>query len=70
MVGIFQEYQALRFALAAIWTELEKDNPSEEDMRQIANEALELTKHHERPKDLTLDGTGLESWKQYREKYP
>ncbi len=58
----------LRFALAAICTELEKDNPSLEDCQQIADEALALTADCGIPrsgKRVDLDGQGLESWRQY-----
>lgn len=60
-----QTIYLLRAALACIWTELEKDVPSEEDCRGIADEALELTAGHAKPKVLgrMYDEKGLEAWR-------
>lgn len=54
--------ETLRTALAAIWTEGEKDNPCIEDMQKIATEALDATlifAKHKVPSDLV----GYDSWK-------
>ena len=60
----------LRFALAAIWTELEKDNPNQEDCQKIFYEALELTKQFAgQCKPFLSCETGLSSWKEYLEYY-
>ncbi len=59
--------QTLRFALASIWTELEKDQPSLEDCQRIADDALDLTKSHAEAKSLTSQGTGLEGWLEYKQ---
>lgn len=69
-IDICQAVDALRYALASIWTEIEKDSPSEEDVRQIVNEALEMTRHHTKAgKDLTLGETGLAGWDEYCKKW-
>lgn len=53
----------LRYALASVWTECEKDAPEVDDIRRIVGEALALTEQFVRPgKDLTNGGTGLEGW--------
>lgn len=63
----------LRFALAAIWTNFDTETVAEcdkiEHAMQIADHALEITKHLARGKDLTLDGVGLESWKGFLAKH-
>lgn len=56
----------LRFALASVWTECEKDVPNTEDLQRVASEALELTRDYAtKGKDLTNDGTGLDGWLQF-----
>lgn len=55
----------LRFALAAIWTECEKDQPNIEDVQKIADEALGLTKSFANGKNLSNE-TGLESWEEFK----
>ena len=57
----------LRFALAAIWTEAEEDNPNIEHIQQIVDEALEMTKEVERGKVPSLS-RGLESWIEFKER--
>lgn len=52
----------LRWALACIWTELEKDEPNVYGCQDIANQALELSKEYAKPKDLTNDLNGVEAW--------
>lgn len=61
------EIDILRMALAAIWTEAEKDVPNIEHIQQIADEGLDITKHKAKPKDLSSSETGLASWKEFIE---
>lgn len=60
--------QILRFALAAISTELESEDGCCQSAEIIATEALELTRRDARPgKDLRLDGmVGMGSWREFR----
>lgn len=60
--------ELLRFALAAIWTELEKDDPNLSDCQDIADSALKITAGHAQPKDLTCHETGIASWTHYLQK--
>lgn len=56
----------LRFALAAIWTQLEYADLSKDgtyEAQFIANEALQITLDSANPgKDLSDDSIGIESW--------
>lgn len=58
------DVKLLRFALAAIWTELEKDAPNLGDCQLIANEALAMTLDEANGK-VPSDSTGLESWREH-----
>lgn len=58
----------LRYALASILTELDREKTDEEmmeDVATIAQEALDSTKQYRKGKDLTLDGIGIEGWRDY-----
>jgi hypothetical protein len=62
--------ELLRFALASVSTELEKDNPNIEDIWKIVEEALVLTKNYASlGKDLTNQETGLLGWRIFIDKY-
>jgi hypothetical protein len=55
--------ELLRFALAAVWTECDKDDPSLDDIMRIARESLHLSRGRARGRVLGgPDGTGLASW--------
>ena len=59
----------LRFALAAVWTECERDQPENSiisNCQIICDEALKITIEHAKAKTFGgIDGTGLESWREY-----
>jgi hypothetical protein len=58
----------LRFAVSAIWTELDSDSGCCQSAQIIAGEALELTQQFEQKgKDLTNQDIGIHSWRKYRE---
>lgn len=54
----------LRYALAAVWTELENDQPNIEDCRTIINEAMGMTNTWCKGK-VPRNETGLESWREF-----
>jgi hypothetical protein len=58
----------LRFALAAIWTEGEKDSPNLEDIAIIAGEALKFTYVFASPGKVPSNETGLESWVEFKQR--
>ncbi len=60
-----QTIDMLRFALAAAWTECEKDSPNLDDVQTIANEALAFTTLTGEHKNPANQETGLASWTQY-----
>ena len=67
VINELESVRLLRFALAAIWTELERENPSLEDCQRIADEALDLTVVYCGSRGVS-DEVGLESWLEYLEK--
>jgi hypothetical protein len=62
----------LRFALAAIWTQLEHEynyHDEYDNIQFIASEALSITIENANPgKDLTDDSTGIDSWNKHCKK--
>ncbi len=57
--------EKLRFALACVWTELEKDNPNLAHCQIIIDEALAESVEFAVAKNLRNGETGLLAWRKY-----
>jgi hypothetical protein len=58
------EVDLLRHALAAVWTELEKDLPDLKGVQRVVEQALRMTPSR-RGKELTLGAMGVAGWDEY-----
>jgi hypothetical protein len=70
-VDLLRDVRALRFALAAVWTECEKDDSDFGDCQDIAEDALRRTARHGPPWKCQggPQGVGKEGWREYVEGY-